>query len=67
MNRMVSVVGLVLSLGMIYVAYAETPEAAGVENPTAEAVGDGCVIREVPLDEGYGVTRTEKRIVCAQE
>jgi hypothetical protein len=67
MTRVISIIGLIASLAMIFAAYVETPEAASVESAATETLGEGCVIREVALDEGYGVTRMEKHIVCPKE
>ncbi len=40
--------------------------AFAVAGPQADRVeaSDNCATREVPLDEGYGVTRVELREVC---
>ena len=38
---------------------------AGPQPERAEA-HENCASREVPLDEGYGVTRVELREVCAR-
>lgn len=38
---------------------------AGSESGRVEARED-CAAREVPLDEGYGVTRIELREVCSR-
>lgn len=70
MNRLASVLGLAISFAVIFSAYSETPEASGGETKTAEAAqsaGKTCVSREFALDEGYGVTRTETRLVCADD
>lgn len=67
MTRVISIVGLVASLALIFAAYTATPEAASVEGIVADTFAEGCIIREVALDEGYGVTRTEKRIICAKD
>jgi hypothetical protein len=66
MTRVISIIGLVVSLARIFAAYVETPEAASIESAATETLGE-CVIREVALDEGYGVTRMEKHIVCPKE
>jgi hypothetical protein len=58
-----------ISLAIVSVAYTETRDNAGAETQAAQASeprSSGCVTREVALDEGYGVTRTEKRIVCGE-
>lgn len=67
MTRVVAIFGLLASLAVIFAAYSEMPEAARADRPTVEALADGCTLREIALDEGYGVTRTEKHVVCAKE
>jgi hypothetical protein len=67
MTRVISIVGLVASLAMLFAAYTAAPEAANVEGTIPDTFTEGCVIRNVALDEGYGVTRTEKRIICAKD
>lgn len=60
--------GLAFSLAAVTVAFTETRDAADVETKAAqssESQSSRCVVREVALDEGYGVTRTEKRLVCS--
>jgi len=60
---------LMISLAIVSVAFTETRDPAGAETQAAQASepkSNGCVTREVALDEGYGVTRTEKRIVCGE-
>lgn len=67
MTRVMSIVGLVASLAMLFAAYTAAPEAASVEGTVADTLAEGCIIRNVALDEGYGVTRTEKQIICAKD
>ncbi|WP_026606917.1 hypothetical protein [Methylocapsa acidiphila] len=70
MNRTASILGLAISFAVIFSAYSGTPEASSAETKTAEAAsaaGKNCVNREFALDEGYGVTRTETRLVCAED
>jgi hypothetical protein len=61
MVRLGSILGLALGLAIIFAAYMGTQDPSVAEPQAAE----GCVARKVALDEGYGVTRTETRIVCA--
>jgi hypothetical protein len=61
------IMGLATSLALIFLAYTAKPEASGAEVQTGAAPSKGCVTREVALDEGYGVTRFDTRIVCATE
>jgi hypothetical protein len=66
MSKAVSIIGLVVSLGVLFAAYTVTPEAADVGLRADTSVGNGCVRREVALDEGYGVSRVETRLVCTE-
>ncbi|ACB95570.1 hypothetical protein [Beijerinckia indica] len=53
-------------LGAIMVAFlVVTPHIETVEARASEMAPAGCVSQEVSLDEGYGVTRKELRLVCA--
>ena len=70
MNRVASIFGLAVTFAVMFLAYSGTPEASNAEAQTAqmvEAQGKTCVSREIALDEGYGVTRTETRLVCADD
>jgi hypothetical protein len=55
--RTLSFLALVLILG------AGAFAVAGPQSDRVEA-SENCATREVPLDEGYGVTRVELREVC---
>ena len=65
MIRLGSVVGLLFSLSVLVAAYMAIPEASLAEGQKPAALKDGCVAEQVALDEGYGVTRTETHVVCA--
>ena len=65
MSKAVSIIGLVVSLGVLFAAYTVAPEAADVGLRADTSLGNGCVRHEVALDEGYGVSRVETRLVCA--
>jgi CHASE1-domain containing sensor protein len=65
MSRTVSIMGLLLSLGALFAAYSVTPQAADVALRAETRVGSDCISREIALDEGYGVSRMETRLVCA--
>jgi hypothetical protein len=70
MIRMSSIFGLLMGLAALFSAYSGTPEASGGEAQAAqvtEASGRRCVAHEVALDEGYGVSRMETRLVCAND
>lgn len=65
MLRLGSVLGFVLGLAVLFAAYMGAQESSVAETKTA-GLGEGCVAEKVPLDEGYGVSRVETRIVCPQ-
>lgn len=67
MNKAISVIGLLASLGVLFAAYSGMPEAGDAGLHADASLGNGCVSREIALDEGYGVSRTETRLVCAGE
>jgi len=64
MRKTVSIIGLLASLGVMFAAYTATPEAADAGLRAEPSRGTSCVSREVALDEGYGVSRMETRLVC---
>jgi hypothetical protein len=65
MSRAVSIIGLMASLGVLFAAYAVTPEAADAGLQSEASLENGCISRVIALDEGYGVSRTETRLDCA--
>jgi hypothetical protein len=65
MIRMGLILGFIMSLALIFAAYTETQGASVAEQASVAPI-QGCVTREVALDQGYGVTRTETRAVCAE-
>jgi hypothetical protein len=64
MIRLGSILGFALGLAIIFAAYMGTQDPSVAEPQAADA---GCVAQKVALDEGYGVTRTETRVVCAKD
>lgn len=64
MTRLGSVLGFALGLAVIFAAYMGTQDTSVAETQPGDG---GCVAQKVALDEGYGVTRTETRVVCANE
>jgi hypothetical protein len=62
MIRLGSILGFALGLAIIFAAYMGTQDPSAAETQTA--AGAGCVAQKIALDEGYGVTRTETRVVC---
>ncbi len=65
MRKAVSIFGLIAGLGILFAAYSVTPQASDVGLRAETSLGNGCVSREIALDEGYGVSRRETRLVCA--
>lgn len=65
MSKAISIIGLIASLGVLFAAYAVTPETADAGLHAEASLANGCFSREIALDEGYGVSRTETRLVCA--
>jgi hypothetical protein len=64
MIRLGSILGFALGLAIIFAAYMGTQDQSVAETQTG---APGCVAQKVALDEGYGVTRTETRVVCAKD
>ena len=62
MIRMLSSLTLILCLGLAAIAYFRISGSGSVE---AREGSDSCHAQSVPLDQGYGVSQTELRRVCA--
>jgi hypothetical protein len=67
MIKMVSIAGLLLGFTVMFAALMSWPNPASVEAQVGTASRMACVARDFALDEGYGVTRTETRLVCSKE
>lgn len=67
MFKISSIVGFAAILAIILLVLAGRPEASGGEAQIGVALNNDCNTREVALDEGYGVTRLETQVVCAEE
>jgi hypothetical protein len=63
MIRLGSIFGVLLGLAILFAAFMGSQQASVADTQPA-ALDAGCVAEKVALDEGYGVTRTETRIVC---
>jgi hypothetical protein len=63
MVKIVSIFGILLAVGFVVLALGAGPEAQ-VERPLNPILHDGCSLQDVPLDEGYGVTRKVVQRVC---
>ncbi len=49
---------------VLALALASAPQTGDVEASETKISADGCVLRQVALDEGYGVSRTVARRIC---
>ena len=67
MIKMVSIGGLLLGFTGMSAAFMSWPNPTSVEAQVSTASRKACVARDFALDEGYGVTRTETRLVCSKE
>ncbi len=50
---------------VIILAVAGMPQSGDVEARETAVSADGCMTREVALDQGYGVSRKVSQLVCA--
>ena len=65
MIKLVSLLTFALILGAVAFGLLSPPETDAVA--AHEDITSLCPLRQVALDEGYGVTRTEMRPVCRNE
>ncbi len=52
---------------VLALALASAPKTGDVEARETKISADGCVLREVALDQGYGVSRTVSRRICGKD
>jgi Flp pilus assembly protein CpaB len=64
MKTLVSMLGIAATAALMAALYLNAPSAGPVE--AHEDKADGCPMTEVAVDEGYGVTLTMLRPVCAK-
>jgi hypothetical protein len=64
MIKTISVLACVTGLALILAAFVRAPNLGRVEAHETAVSSDGCSLREVALDEGYGVSRKVMRRVC---
>jgi hypothetical protein len=64
MKTLVSTLGLVGAVALMAALYLNAPSFGPVE--AREDKAGGCPMTEVAVDEGYGVTLTMLRPVCAK-
>jgi hypothetical protein len=58
MTKIVSAIGLCIGIVVLSLAYFNA------QGPVQAQENGACSVKEVALDEGYGVTRKEIRAVC---
>jgi len=63
MVKIVSIFGGLLVAAFVVLVIGGGPQAQ-VERPLNPILRDGCTLQDVPLDEGYGVTRKVVQRVC---
>jgi hypothetical protein len=70
MAKLIIGLGFATSLAIFAIAMlgaSATGEDATPKNePPKTATLAGCTVEELPLDEGYGVSRTTVRLTCAK-
>lgn len=74
MAKLIFALGIVIGLAILAIAVTAGPESSGVEaresaphsgKTRAALMSKGsCSLREVALDQGYGISRTIVRKVC---
>lgn len=64
MLKTFSALGLVIGLLMVIALITSSSETGKVEAQVNLPSGSGCMIHEIPLDEGYGVTRKSVTMDC---
>ena len=64
MKTLISMLGLASSAALMAALYLNAPSAGAVE--ARDGAADGCRMMEVAVDEGYGVTLTMLRPICAK-
>jgi hypothetical protein len=65
MTKTISVFGVLAGLVLLAALYFNAPGAGRVEAREDASPAPDCTTVEVPLDEGYGVSRTLTRSACA--
>ena len=69
MAKVIFALGFGIGLTILGIAVTAGPQASGIAAPDiharASAQPTGCTIREVSLDEGYGISRKAMKRICA--
>ena len=65
MTKLLSTLGF-FGCALMLVVYLNAPAAGPVE-AREEAPAAACQTVEVAIDEGYGISQTEKRTICSRE
>lgn len=64
MKKTISVLGVLVALSLSAIAYFGAPDDSATAQETGYALNGPCAQVEVPLDEGYGVSRKIRRVSC---
>ncbi len=65
MAKLIFGLGVATSLAILAIAMLGTPETSARAARDGARASAGCSVEALPLDEGYGVTRTVLRRTCA--
>jgi hypothetical protein len=64
MAKVVFGLGIAISIALLAIAITAGPPSSSVEARAASVTNHACSMREVALDQGYGVSRKVVREVC---
>jgi len=64
MVRLLSTLGFFAGFGLLGLALLNPPSMGSLQAREQSAMD--CRMTDVPVDEGYGVTATETRLVCSR-
>jgi hypothetical protein len=66
MLKTVSILGLIIGSAIVLAVVTPAPQTGALEAQASEPSAANCVTQEIPLDEGYGVSRMATRFVCPE-
>lgn len=66
MLKTFSALGLVIGLMMVIALVTSSSETGKVEPQVNLRLSPGCILHEIPLDEGYGVSRKSVTMDCGK-